>query len=331
MLIVTGGAIGFGVYERSRAHREQILRNEARAQEARAVAAAQELADAGKELARLTQQVRDFQASATTLVSRRDDLVSSIATLKSAISGSRVSTKDREHFNEQLTKDQEELDRVNARIADNQAQQRRLQDEVVAAEARVKRQVSAGTPPSQDSSNSPAQPPNATSQFVSLQPTSEAATAVQTEQSPSQDPCDLRIMHALAEAEQQYSAGNAPAALSKALDVSNCLPSVVQCEKVTRYACDARDERRAKYYFIGVSHALNPDLVNDLVRECRKNGISLSEELNEGEKVKSDRYCNEGSHTWEKVCYVGGLCTFDIAPDARHSLPYCDELDLPPP
>jgi serine/threonine protein kinase len=110
MLAITGSAIGFGLYERSHAHREQILRDDARTQEARAVAAAQELAAAGKELARLSEQVRDFQTATMTLVSRRDGLVASIATLQIAVNDSKTSTADREHFKETLAKHQEELD-----------------------------------------------------------------------------------------------------------------------------------------------------------------------------------------------------------------------------
>jgi serine/threonine protein kinase len=151
VLAVTGSAVGFGLYERSHAHREQLLRDEARTQEERAVAAAQELAAAGKVLALLNDQVKDFQAATTNLVSRKDWLVASIATLKIAVNDSKTSTKDREHFKETLAKRQEELDQVNARIAENQAQQSRLQDELTAAEARFKRQASAASRPAQES------------------------------------------------------------------------------------------------------------------------------------------------------------------------------------
>ncbi|TMQ12881.1 MAG: hypothetical protein E6J90_29880 [Deltaproteobacteria bacterium] len=151
MLAITGSAVGFGLYERSRAHREQILRDQARTEEALTRAAVGALAEAAKELARLNQQVRNFQASTTTLVSRKDALVASIAELKRAVNDTKTSTKDREGFQERLVKGQEDLDRVNAQITENQAQQRQLQDEIVAAEARVKRQASAGRPPAQES------------------------------------------------------------------------------------------------------------------------------------------------------------------------------------
>jgi tetratricopeptide (TPR) repeat protein len=86
--------------------------------------------------------VRDFQATATNLLARKDALVASIATLKSAVNDAKTSTRDREHFTERLATDQKDLDRVNAQIVENQAQQRQLQDELTAAEARVLRQVS---------------------------------------------------------------------------------------------------------------------------------------------------------------------------------------------
>jgi hypothetical protein len=50
-----------------------------------------------------------------------------------------------------------ELDQANAQIVEKEAQQRRLQDELTAAEARFKRQASAASPPAQDSNNLPAQ------------------------------------------------------------------------------------------------------------------------------------------------------------------------------
>jgi serine/threonine protein kinase len=139
MLVITVSTISFALSESSRAQREQDLGNEARA-------AAQELADAGKELARLTEQLRDFQSAATTLVSKKDHLVASIAMLNIAVNNSKTSTKDRARFKEELATDQKDLAQVNAQIADIQAQQRRLQDEVIAAEARVMRQVSVGRP-----------------------------------------------------------------------------------------------------------------------------------------------------------------------------------------
>jgi chromosome segregation ATPase len=105
-----------------------------------------ELTDAAEELARLNEQVKSFQATATNLVARRDALVASIATLKSAVNGAKTSTRDREHLKDRLTNDQKALDGVNAQIAENQAQQRRLQDELTAAEARVMQQVSASKP-----------------------------------------------------------------------------------------------------------------------------------------------------------------------------------------
>jgi len=156
VLAITGSAIGFGLYESSRADREQILRDEARNQEAHALAATQKLADAGKKLAGLSEQVRFFQANATTLEAKKEYFVAFIDKLKRAINESK-NPKDREHFEEELAKYLKDLEQVNAQIAENKAQLGRLQDEIITAEATVSRQATAASPLPQESNPSPAQ------------------------------------------------------------------------------------------------------------------------------------------------------------------------------
>jgi hypothetical protein len=144
MLAITGSAMGFAVYERDRAVREQLLRDEAMTQEGRARALTEDLANSAKELADLNQWVQKFQATAVNLVSMKDHLRASIDQLEKELTANNISAKDREHFKKELAKNNDELARVDGLIIDNRAQQAQLQYEIAAAEARVKRQASAG-------------------------------------------------------------------------------------------------------------------------------------------------------------------------------------------